>query len=259
VSRSAPATALLPHELRADAALRLFCLPYAGRTTDLFNGWEASMPPGVEVAGIAMPGRGLRWRHPPYRRLPDLVTDLATELAPWLDRPYALFGHSMGALVSFELARELRRRQARPPELLMLSATRPPPLAVRYAKVHDLPDAEFVEVLSALAGTPQEILEDPSFARIFLPALRADFELCETYRYVEEDPIATPIVVFGGIEDPYVSPAVIGEWGAETTGGFREHFLPGGHFFVNSATDELLPAIASELRRVMAPRAVDRG
>ncbi|MEV2240429.1 alpha/beta fold hydrolase [Micromonospora sp. NPDC049891] len=230
---------------RPAAAARLVCLPYAGGAAAAYRMWDQLAPGCVEVCPVELPGRGVRMGEEPYRRLAPLVRALADALEPLLDRPYALFGHSMGGLVAFELARLLRRRGQPEPVHLFVSAS-PSPDRRSGATMHDASDAELKARLHALNGTPPEVLENEELMGLALPVIRADFAVLETYEFVDEPPLETPLTVFGGIDDLTVRPADLVGW--------RDHaitvdlrMLPGDHFFIDELASELIRMITARV------------
>lgn len=237
------------------ARLRLFCFPYAGGGAAVYRGWSAPalLPPEVHLCPVHLPGRGNRFSEPLRTELAPLTERLAEDLAPYLDTPFAFFGHSMGALIAYELTRLLRREGLPLPEHLCVSGRRAPQLPSDKRPLHDLPEEEFKEELRSLDGTPEEILEHPELMDLFTPILRADFSVCETYRYAEEEPLDIPISAFGGLEDPDVGRDHLLAWRAHTRGPFRVRMLAGGHFFLNPSREALVRAVAEDLLRP-APR-----
>lgn len=226
--------------------MRLFCLPFAGGGASAYRGWGQALPT-VELYPVRLPGREARLGEPAFAVMRDLVESLADEIAPFDDKPFALFGHSMGALVSFELARALRRRGARPPAMLFLSAHRAPHLPLRRLPLAGMNDAEFLEALRRFGGTPPEVFAHQELLDIVLPTLRADFTLCDGYRHVPEAPLDCPFILYAGRQDSEVSPAEVEAWGEHTTQGARLRLFPGDHFFLHSNRDLLLRAMASVL------------
>jgi medium-chain acyl-[acyl-carrier-protein] hydrolase len=228
------------------ARLRLFCFPYAGGGASLFRAWLDALPPEVELCGIQLPGRETRLREPAYTRLVPLIQELAEAIIPYLDRPFAFYGHSMGALISFELARQLRRVHNRHPVGLYLAAYRAPQLPNPNIRIHHLPEEMFKVVLRA-EGIPETILQNRELMQAMLPTLRADFELCDTYEYKEEAPLACPFLIFGGQDDVRVNLADLELWPVHSSTQSHLSVMPGSHFFLHSAQDLLLTTIARDL------------
>jgi medium-chain acyl-[acyl-carrier-protein] hydrolase len=230
------------------ARLRLFCFPYAGTGAALFRTWPDSLPTYVEVCPIQFPGRGTRMTEAPFTQLSLLVRALADVLGPLLNKPFAFFGHSLGALVGFELARELRRRFGVQPGRLFVSAAHAPQIAPRHRPIHALPDVEFLEELRHLNGTPGKLLEHAELMQIMLPTLRADFAVYETYAYSPEPPLTCGISGLGGLQDRRVSRADLDGWREQTTASFSLRMFPGDHFFLTTAQQMLLQVLAQQLR-----------
>ena len=228
-------------------SLRLFCFPFAGAGASVFRGWSEALPRAVTVIPIALPGREHRFTEPTYSELPLLIRDLAPAIPPLLDLPFALFGHSMGAFVAFELARELRRTCGKRPAHLFVSGARAPHLPDREPPMRHLPDAEFAARLRRLNGTPAEVLDTPELLQVVLPTLRSDITLCETYVYRDEEPLDCPITAYGGEGDEKVPVEDLAAWRAHTAGQFRYMVLPGDHFFLLGARAELLRSLSDEL------------
>lgn len=241
------------YRARPQARIRLFCIPYAGGTANIFNNWPASMPVFVDVCPIQMPGRGARIHEPAYTQIAPLVTSLAASLDGLLDRPFALFGHSMGALVSFELARTLRRQGKSGPSQIFVSGSSAPQIPDPNPPVFALPEPEFIAELRRLNGTPAEVLEHPELMQLVLPLLRADFEACQTYEYSPEAPLACPITAFGGLQDPDMTREDIDAWRTQTTGRFTLRMLPGDHFFIQAHEAVVIGAVARELLQLTEP------
>lgn len=247
------ATAWFPSlRRRAFSDLRLFCFPYAGGGAAIFQRWQAAMPDAVEVCPAHLPGRGARLSETPYNDSRPLVRELCDRIEPHLDKPFAFFGHSMGALIAFELARELRRRGRPLPLCLYVSGRSAPQLEDRDAPKHGLPEEEFIAELRKLNGTPKEILENAELMHIMSPLVRADFAVCETYRYESEPPLACPVAAFGGLQDFEVGRERVAAWREQTGGAFSLRMLPGDHFFLNSHSALLLQLLAQDLRQVVS-------
>ena len=230
------------------ARLRLFCFPYAGTGAAIFRTWPDGLPAHVEVCPVQFPGRGTRLMETPFTRLLSLVQALALALVPLLNKPFALFGHSLGALVGFELARQLRRQFGVQPVRLFVSAARAPQIPPRHRPIHALPEDEFLQELRHLNGTPGEVLEHAELMQIMLPILRADFAVYETYAYSPEPPLTCCISGLGGLQDQRVSRGDLDAWREQTNAFFSLRMLPGDHFFVNTAQPLLLQVLSQELR-----------
>jgi medium-chain acyl-[acyl-carrier-protein] hydrolase len=229
------------------ARIRLFCFPYAGGGSLTFRNWGNALGPSVAVCPAHLPGRERRLMEKPFTNYQSLVEAVAQAILPHCDRPFAFFGHSMGAIISFELARYLRRHNGPQPTHIFVSGRRAPQLNVNDSPTYNLPDAEFAEELRRLNGTPREVLENAELMQLVIPLLRADFEVCQTYQYTPEPPLECPISAFGGVEDKDVSGAMVEAWGEQTNGPFKLWMLPGDHFFVNSEQPRLLKVLSQEL------------
>lgn len=236
---------------RPRADLRLFCFPYAGGGTSIYRTWSEKLPPTVELCALQLPGRGPRIMERPFTRMTPLVSAVAQSLLPRLDKPFAFFGHSMGALVAFELTRYLRKHKHSLPLQLFISGARAPQLVKRSLPIHTLPKAEFIKKLRRLKGTSLELLEHAELMQLMLPALRADIKICETYVYKKELPLALPISVFGGVQDRQVKVTHLESWQCQTVSAFSLEMLPGNHFFLHASEPLLLPLISHALRHVV--------
>ncbi len=233
---------------RAD--LRLFCFPYAGGAANIFHAWSKSLPTRVEVCPVQLPGRVSRLREPAFTGLEPLVETAARELLPYFDKPFAFFGHSMGAIISFELAHRLRLEHSHEPVHLFVSGRRAPQIPEDEPPTYNLPDDKFLDELRRLKGTPPEVLEHEELMKLVLPVLRADFELIQTYRYSPRTPLECPLTVFGGLDDTEVTRESLELWREMTTGAFKLRMLPGDHFFLNTAQPLLLQILARDLEQL---------
>ena len=229
------------------ANLRLFCFPYAGGTALTFRTWSDSLPMAFEVCPVELPGRGKRITSAPFTRLQLLVQAIAIALLPYLDKPFAFFGHSMGGLVSFELTRLLRKNYGKSPVHLFVSGYRAPQVLDPDPPIHGLPEPEFLEKLRRLNGTPEAVLENSELMQLLLPAIRADFAVIETYAYTPESLLDCPITAFGGLQDQEVSCDDLKAWQEQTKAAFSLHMLPGDHFFLQSAQPLLLQSLSQKL------------
>lgn len=230
------------------ASLRLFCFSYAGGGASVYRSWVDAFSEDVEICCIQLPGRENRIGEPAYTRMAPLMEALIDVILPYLDRPFAFFGYSMGALVCFELARELRGSANKQPVHMGLAAFRAPHLPNPNIKIYHLPDEVFKVVLRA-DGIPEQILQNEELMRAMLPTLRADFELCDTYQFREEPPLACPFSLFGGQEDVRVAMVDLEAWRLHSSVPSTLLTLPGSHFFLHSSPDLLLSAFTRDLGR----------
>ena len=233
------------------ARLRLFCFPYAGGGAAIYRRWEHYVPPGVAVFPIQPPGRGGRFREPALDRMDALVTAVVTEIEPYLDQPIALYGHSVGAMASFELAHHLSDQFGFNVSHLFVSGARAPHVPRKRRNLHDLPEDEFLSELKRLNGTPPEILENPELMLMISATLRADFALSETYRCKHTQPLSCPITVFGGLDDTFVAREDLEAWKIHTTGSFNVWQLPGDHFFIHNSESSILRVVSRELTQLL--------
>lgn len=235
---------------RPGAPLRLFCLPHAGGGASAFRAWADVLPAEVEVCPVQLPGREARMAEPAIDRMEPLVEALSDALRPFDEEPFALFGHSNGALVAFELARRLRREGRYGPVHLFASGRRAPDVPSPRPPVAHLPDDEFLADLREMGGTPAEVLAHPELMRILLPLLRADVRVNETYVFTEEEPLACPVTAYGGLLDPKASREDVEAWRRHTAGAFTVRFFPGDHFFVFTQRDLVLRTLATDLHEI---------
>jgi medium-chain acyl-[acyl-carrier-protein] hydrolase len=234
----------------AGARLRLFCLPYAGGGASIYSRWQDDFPDDVEVCAVELPGRRKRLLEPPIRRVQPLVAAIVRGIEPCLDLPYALFGHSLGAIVAFELARELRRADLPGPQALFLSAAAAPHRSYANRPLWNLSDEEFLAEIRALGGVPEALLAEPELMSLFLPVLRADFEVLDSYAYVPDRPLDCPVELYGGEQDPRTSSTQLAAWRELFCGDVTGELFRGGHFYLNEERRALTSSIARMLRRV---------
>ncbi|MGJ5892631.1 thioesterase [Streptomyces sp. V2] len=242
---------------RADAATRLILLPHAGGASGFFRDWPAALPPDVEPWVVQYPGRERRAAEPPPTALSDLAEGAAGELLPLLDRPTAVFGHSMGATVGYELLRLLERSSPDRSERVahLFVSARQAPHRPRREQVHQLPDDDFAAVVRGHGGTHDEVLANPELRELFLPLLRGDYRMAETHR---PTPVAPPldvdITVLTGDDDPSVDPAEAARWSDASRARFTHHRLPGGHFYLVPRLAEVAGVVVRALRDSAARR-----
>lgn len=229
-------------------SVRLICFPYSGGdSSKIFRTWTEYIAPEVELWPVQLPGRGSRIAEPACESIAEVVQALALELDPLFDKPFALFGHSLGALMCFELARLLRRRSCPEPVHLFVSGARAPQIPRFESPSYQLPRPEFLKRLQELNGTPAEVLKNSELMELLLPTLRADFKSYETYSYSVEEPLLSPITAFGGQED-LITVEEVGAWREQTRGGFSLRLVPGGHFFIHGNGKFLADTVSRTLQ-----------
>jgi medium-chain acyl-[acyl-carrier-protein] hydrolase len=224
------------------AAPRLFCFPHAGGGAGqplALSGWTA--------VPVRLPGRESRLAEAPFERMGPLVAALAGQIDGYLDQPFAFFGHSMGAVVAFELARELRRRSRPLPRVLIASGARAPQFRRHHVPPPALSREAFVEELRRLEGIPAEVLGDAALMRALLPALETDAALFRNYIYTEASPLPIPVRAYGGRDDPNVRREHLDGWREQTTASFAVRVFPGGHFYPTTARELFLEALERDL------------
>jgi medium-chain acyl-[acyl-carrier-protein] hydrolase len=235
----------------AHPQIRLFCFPYAGAGASIFSAWTKLLPQSIELCVVKLPGRESRFKEPLFYQLSSLIKDLVSALCPYLDLPFVFFGHSVGALICFELTRQLRQQNLPLPLHLLVSGRRAPQLPERFAPIYNLPEPEFIEELRHFNGTPESLLENQDFMKFFFPILRADLAIDETYIYTAEEPFDCSITTFGGFKDYRVNLEELSAWEKQTSHSFRLQMFSGDHFFLNQEKDALLKAISETLLNLL--------
>ncbi|MFC6336762.1 alpha/beta fold hydrolase [Pseudomonas sp. CCM 7891] len=221
------------------ARLRLFCLPYSGASAMVYSRWRRALPEWLQVCPLELPGRGMRMDEPLQRDIKALAAQLAAEISTQLDGPYALFGHSLGGLLAFELAHALRARGLPAPLALFASGTAGPARRDVSEYAIEKTDAQLIARLRELKGTAEDALANHELMQLMLPILRADFLLCGSFHYGEREPLAMPIHVFGGKQDSVRAEQLL-DWQEDTSTGFSLDLFEGHHFFLMQQESSVL-------------------
>ena len=232
-----------------DPKLRLFCLPFAGGNANAFRDWVNYLPDSVELNTVEIPGRGHRLAEPLMKELHPLVEAIAAGIRPYLDRPFVLFGHSMGALLGFELTHLLKEKYNRAPVHLFLSGRGAPDTIDREEPIHRLPEAAFIEKIKKYNGTPKDVLEHEELMQIMIPILRSDFQVCETYVYKPKSKLDLPLTVFGGLKDSSSPQPDLQAWEKFTSGPFALRMFPGDHFYLLQSKADLVHAVLRDVNK----------
>lgn len=231
---------------RPQAPARLFCIPSSGSSATQYRTWRDRLP-GVELQVATLPGRERRIMDAPLDNLPDLLDGLLPDLVRLADRPFFLFGHSMGALVAFELARALAETGQPLPRRLFVSAYRSPERPRLAPTLHHLPDDAFIDAIRNYGGTPEAILAHAETMALLLPMMKADFKVHETHRFQEGPPLSVPITALAGMQDTIVPPAEMPDWKRHTLAEFELLHYPGEHFFIHTAADQVLNSLQQRI------------
>jgi medium-chain acyl-[acyl-carrier-protein] hydrolase len=234
---------------RPDAAIRLFCFPHSGGGAAAFRDWPASLGPAVDVVAVELPGRGTRLLEPCRNDLASMAGEIAAEIGSLARLPYAVFGHSVGTLVAFEVTRELRRRGCALPSVMVVSGGRAPNASSRPLLQPGISDDEIVRMIVGMGGVPPELEDDADdLLRLFIPALRADLEILDGYVYREEDPLPVPVVLFAGMLDDVVEFEAMEPWADLTSAGTSLAMFPGDHFYLaKESKQQVLASLARHL------------
>ncbi|MEU7184192.1 MULTISPECIES: thioesterase II family protein [Streptomyces] len=235
-----------------ETSVRLFCLPYAGASASIYLPWSRHLGRSVIVTPVELPGRGSRIREKPHSRLEPLLHDLVPAVARMCDRPFAIFGHSLGALLAFEIAARLEWDHDLVAERLYVSGHGAPHHPRREAPVSHLPDDEFLARIREHYNTPEEAFADPRLTKMLLPMMRADFTLAESYEQGLDNVLHCPITAMGGLNDPGVKGPELAGWREYTRRFFKVRTFPGDHFFLRTAQKQLLDAFTEDLTRQYA-------
>ncbi|WP_407977229.1 thioesterase II family protein [Brucella pseudogrignonensis] len=240
---------IFPHILRRPrAALRLFCLPYAGANAAYYRSWAPYLPDNVELWPVELPGRGTRFSAPLQQDMDLLVRDLARAVVQNSDIPFVLFGHSMGSAIAFALALELKKL-GRLPAMVVCSG-RSAPHRIKIRNIHKSPDSDIIAEMTRLGGTPAEVLESAELMELVLPIVRNDYTLIETYKPKPAHRIESPLLVLCGKDDLDAPPESLEAWRDLTTGRMKLSLFDGDHFYLNDQKHAIISAIMHNLESI---------
>lgn len=242
----------LPFGVRKDAAVRLLCLPHAGAGAATYRAWSSGLESWIGVCPLEPPGRGKRRGEPPFTSARQLVESLVEEITANVDEPFAIFGHSTGALCAYETVRELRRVDGPQPVHLFVSGRRAPQIPMERHDVRAMDLRELAGFLRRLGGTPEEVLADQAILGLLRTALAADFDVNELYEYVDGPLLDAPITAFAGTGDVGADPALMAPWERHTTGRFALRELDGGHFCAFEHSGQVHSLLTQDLARSLA-------
>lgn len=235
---------------KPNANLRLICFPYAGGSASTYISWANHLPENVELIAVQPPGRSTRMFEPPYDEMSPLVDSLLVPFSNILDRPYIIYGHSLGSRVAFELMVQCQKAGLRLPAHFIASGSRAPFIPVREKQIYNLPELEFFSELEKLNGTPKEVLQNEELMKLCLPLLRADFKLADTY-CSPKTKINSPVTVLGGSNDEGISHDDLQSWEQLFNNSADVHIIPGDHFFVESNKSQVLQKVNQIIAETM--------
>ncbi|MFE3858591.1 thioesterase II family protein [Streptomyces griseorubiginosus] len=231
---------------REGASVQLLCFHHAGGSAAMFREWTNLLPRSVEVIAVQLPGRADRFIETPYHDMTPLVDQLVEVIGPILERPYACYGASMGARVSWSLAHVLRERELPMPRKLYVSSSAAPSLD-RQIRGWNGPDEGLVRYMRELGGTPSQVLDNPDLLEGVLPILRADLTVLSTHTFQPTAPLDVPIRAFAGASDAEVPPAQMATWSDETNAEFTLDIVESGHFLDVFGLRQVIEAIGKDL------------
>lgn len=238
---------LIPLNTNNRPDFRLFCFPYAGGGASIFRKWKNYLPESIGAYALQAPGRETRFSEPPISDMDALVDQAVAAIKPFTDKPFALFGHSLGATIAFESARKLQELGLNP-QLVFISGRQCPGAPSKRNPIGHLPEKEFLKGLEGYNGTPKEVLANKDLIELLLPMIRADFLLSENYQYrSEQGTLKCRLIAIGSKQDLWLDPIYLEGWSRFTTGGFESQWFEGDHFYLNHYTAELVESIASTL------------
>jgi medium-chain acyl-[acyl-carrier-protein] hydrolase len=250
----APASWVLRPRPQTGARVRLFCLPFAGGGASTYHAWPSAFERDVEICAVQLPGRESRMHERRITSALVLAQALADAVEPYVDRTFALFGYSMGALLAFETARELRRRRLPMPAQLFVAAMRAPHIASAVPPLSRLPPDQLVRAVRSHYQPPEDVFQIPELLDLYLPILRDDMALVDDYVYHAEPPLSCAIDAYVGAHDRSTSIEANGRWREQTAGAFAQTVFPGSHFFLRDELPALQRRVAARLDAVIGDR-----
>lgn len=238
---------ILQPKLSHSTSLNLICFPPGGCGASIFNSWSKYLPSGLAISAVQLPGRETRFKEVAFSNMALLISELLISLLPYVKNvPFAVFGHSVGALIAFEFVRQLYQNHLPSPEYLIVSGRRAPHIPLDKI-LHLQADSALIEELRLIGGTSNLILDDPELMSLFLPIVRADFTINETYQVFNEFSVNCPILAMGGYDDPLVNQDFLEQWRQYTTGEFEAVMLSGGHMTFKENPQPLLDIVVRKL------------
>lgn len=233
----------IPFKQEKSSYVRLFCFHYGGGSASAYKEWVKDLLDYVDLIAIQLPGRESRFGESLLSNVPQVVSELYKDFDPYLNKPFVFFGHSIGSLIAFELTRLLRKHGIFMPKHLIVLGTKAHQVPLKRPIIHNLPDPKLTEEIRKYNGIPNDILENQELMSIFLPIIRADFSISETYQYTVEEALDCPITALGGLSGDSFDSADLLEWKTQTSSSFEYHLLPGDHFFIRSSYQEVMTIV----------------
>lgn len=239
---------IVQFDQKENAKINLICFHYAGGSASFFAKWNEFVGPNIQLIAVQLPGRRARLHEKPLRRISEIVSAFDQAVKPFLNKPFAVIGYSLGSVLAFEWIRLLQDRQGLAPIFFFPMACSAPQISLGYPKIHQMVDKEFLEMMGQLFGAiPNSVLSDPDMIAAMLPGMKADIEVLETYRFQENRKLNVPILAIGGDMDPATTSAGLAAWQEHTEVRFEMREYQGDHFFVNGHEKEIVSFITSFL------------